>query len=213
MSAGEAVLGLLIDRPGRACELERRLKERFGAARYSYSTAYSALRRLKADGYVRAMEPASQSSQPTTEQESEEGVVYEATQDGIEYFHAWMVAPTSAPIPREELHVRLALCQPRDLPRLIEVVHLQELACTDELDRVRKRMIAQQDSTGTRTVAQEDWRTLMDEGVAHGEAALWGGRIAQLGHLRTYLEQLRDEAERRALHQHRLAMEPDRRTA
>jgi DNA-binding PadR family transcriptional regulator len=204
LSAGEAVLGLVIDRPGRACELERRLKERFGSARFAYSTAYSALKRLEKAGHVRA-EP--------TESGASEDIVYEATEQGIGHFRDWMLAPTSTPIPREELHARIALCEPRDLPRLIEVVHCEELACIDELDRIRKRMIAQRESAGPRTLGEEEWWMLMDEGVAHGEAALWGGRISQLAHLRTYLEQLRGEAERRALEQHRLSSRSGRRSA
>jgi len=213
LSAGEAVLGLVIDRAGRACEIERRLKERFGTARYAYSTAYSALKRLVKDGYVRAVAPAPQTTCDAIHDASEEGVVYEATEEGVEYFRAWMHAPTSAPIPREELHVRIALSQPRDLPRLIEVLHSQELACIDELDRIRKRMIAQHDSTGLRAIADEDWATLMAGGVAHGEAAMWGGRIAQLKRLRAHLEPLRGEAERRALEQHRRSSLSDRGTA
>ena len=104
---------------------------------------------------------------------------------------------------REELHARIALCEPRDLPRLIEVVHVEERACVGELDRIRERMVAEQELNGTRPVIQEPWSALMGRAVAHGEAAFWGGRIRQLAQLRAYLEELRSEAERRALAEHR----------
>jgi DNA-binding PadR family transcriptional regulator len=194
LSAGEAVLGLVIERPARGSDLERRLKERFGWARYSYSTAYSALRRLEKDGLVRAVEADPSDSG---------ALAYEATAKGVDHFREWVRAPTSTPIPREELHARIALCEPRDLPRLIDVVHSQELACIDELDRIRKRMLAGQAGAALRPLAEQDWSPLMDRGVVHGEVAFWGGRITQLAALRNYLEELRGEAERRALAEHR----------
>jgi DNA-binding PadR family transcriptional regulator len=202
LSAGEAVLGLVIEQPDHRFSLERRLQERFGSAQFSYSTAYSAVRRLEKDGYVRAL---------AAEQDGQ-GVVYEATPAGVEHFRAWVRAATSAPIPREELHAKIALCEPRDLPRLIDVVHAEELACIAQLDRIRERMVAEQRSGALLPLAEQDWSTLMDGGVVHGEAAFWGGRIAQLGRLRVYLEELREEAERRALEEHRRA-QADRRRA
>lgn len=200
------MLGLVIERPDRGFSLERRLAERFGPARFAYSTAYSALRRLQKDGLVRAVQ-ADPSAADTGE------VVYEATPEGVEHFRHWVRAPTSMPVLREELHARIALCEPRDLPCLIDVVHSEELACIAELDRIRARMVAEQRHAVRRPLAQEEWSKLMDRGVVHGEAAVWGGRISQLAHLRSYLEQLREEAERRALCDLRLQRQHDRRTA
>jgi DNA-binding PadR family transcriptional regulator len=193
LSAGEAVLGLVIEQPDHRFSLERRLQARFGSAQFSYSTAYSAVRRLEKDGYVRAVGA----------ERDRHVVIYEATPAGVEHFRNWVRASTSAPVPREELHAKIALCEPRDLPRLIDVVHTEELACLAELDRIRERMVAEQRSASVRPLAEEAWSALMDRGVVHGEAAFWGGRIAQLARLRSYLEELRREAERRALREHR----------
>lgn len=198
------MLGLVIEQPDRGFSLERRLAERFGPARFAYSTAYSALRRLQKDGLVRAVQ-----ADPSAADE----VTYEATPEGVEHFRHWVRAPTSVPVLREELHARIALCEPRDLPCLIDVVHSEELACIAELDRIRERMVAEQRHAVRRPLAQEQWSELMDRGVVHGEAAVWGGRISQLAHLRGYLEQLREEAERRALSDHRLRRQHDRHTA
>jgi DNA-binding PadR family transcriptional regulator len=187
LSAGDAVLGLVIEQPDRGFDVERRLGERFNSARFSYSTAYNALYRLEKDGLVRVV------GEDT----------YEVTPKGAERFRAWLRAPTSMPVLREELHAKIALCEPRDLPRLIDVVHTEELACVAELDRIRARMLAEQHSGAARPVAEDEWSRLMDRGVIHGEAAFWGGRIAQLARLRLYMEELRGEAERRALEQHR----------
>jgi DNA-binding PadR family transcriptional regulator len=202
LSAGEAVLGLVIERPDHGFSLERRLEERFSAARFAYSTAYSALRRLQKDGLVRVAQ---------ADHTAGEEVIYEATQKGVEHFRNWVRAPTSAPVSREELHAKIALCEPRDLPRLIDAVHTEELACIAELDRIRERMVAEQRLAAGRTAAEAQWSQLMDRGVVHGEAAFWGGRITQLARLRNYLEELRAEAERRALEQHRRGQAQDRR--
>ncbi len=182
----------MIERPDHGFSLERRLEERFGSARFAYSTAYSALRRMEKEGLVRAVG-----------QDPEREVVYEATQKGVEHFRGWVRSPSSAPVVREELHARIALCEPRDLPRLIDVVHAEELACIAELDRIRLRALAEQRDAARKQLGEEEWSTLMDRGVVHGEAAFWGGRVTQLARLRAYLEQLRDEAERRALAEHR----------
>jgi len=202
------VLGLVIEQPDHGFKLERQLEERFGSARFAYSTAYSALRRLEKDGLVRAAggralqdgdgaSPGGKGASPGEE------VIYEATPKGCEHFRDWVRAPASGLVLREELHARIALCEPRDLPRLIEVVHVEERACVGELDRIRERMVAERQLGGSRPAAQESWSALMDRAVAHGEAAFWGGRIKQLAQLRAYLEELRSEAERRALAEHR----------
>jgi DNA-binding PadR family transcriptional regulator len=209
LSAGEVVLGLLIERPDHGFGLERRLEERFPAARFAYSTAYSALRRLKKEGLARPVEGG-----PAAGEE----VSWEATPEGVEHFREWVRAPTSTPMQREELHAKISMCEPRELPRLIDMLHAEELACAAELDRIRGRIVAEQSGAGQsgaarRTLADMPWPELMGRGVAHGEAAFWGGRIAQLGRLRAYLERLRGEAERRALDEHRRNLGGERRTA
>src|ERR1035441_3011909 len=127
LSAGEAVLGLVIEQPDHGFSLERRLQERFAAAQFAYSTAYSALRRMQKDGLVRVAE---------ADQGAANEVIYEATQKGVEHFRNWVRAPTGAPVSREELHAKIALCEPRDLPRLIDAGHTEELGCIARPDRL-----------------------------------------------------------------------------
>jgi DNA-binding PadR family transcriptional regulator len=201
LSAGEAVLGLVIEHPDRGFDLERRLEERFGSARFAYSTAYNALYRMEKQGLVRIVGG-----------DGGREAIYEATADGMEHFRRWVRTSTSAPVLREELHAKIALSEPRDLPRLIDVVRTEELACIAELGRIRDRMIDEQPRTAPGAVDDAEWSMLMHRGVLHGEAAFWGGRITQLGHLRSYLEELRAEAERRALEEHRPSSYEKRRT-
>jgi DNA-binding PadR family transcriptional regulator len=194
LSAGEAVLGLVIEQPDRGFGLERRLEERFGAARFAYSTAYNALYRMERQGLVRVAGTATGDAREAT---------YEATPRGVEHFRQWLRAPATAPVLREELHAKIAFCEPRDLPRLIDVVHDEELACIRELDSIRERMLTEREGDSDRSLAEQDWSALMARGVVDGEAAFWGGRIAQLARLRTYLQELREEAGRRTLHEDR----------
>jgi DNA-binding PadR family transcriptional regulator len=203
LSAGDAVLGLLIEQPDHRFNLERRLRERFGSAQFSNTTAYSAVARLEKEGYVRAVDAEPDGS----------SVTYEATPEGVARSRRWVRALTGAPPLREELHAKIALCEPRDLPHLIDVVYRAEQACIAELDRVGERMVAEQGSAGPRTLAEEQWASLMDRAVVYSEADYWGGRITQLAHMRTYLEELRGEAERRALAQHWQGPAESRRSA
>jgi DNA-binding PadR family transcriptional regulator len=202
LSAGDVVLGLVIEQPDRGFDLERRLEDRFGSAQFVYSTAFNALYRMEKRGLVRIVGAGSMPTRRAT---------YEATPEGAEHFRRWLRAPTSPPLLREELHAKVALCEPRDLPRLIEIVHVEELACIGQLNRIRERIAVEQRGRVGRALAEERWSDLMDRGVVHGEAAFWGGRIAHLGQLRLYLEELRGEAERRALADHRRGVEAQRR--
>jgi DNA-binding PadR family transcriptional regulator len=201
LSAGEAVLGLVIEQPDHRFSLERRLQARFGTAQFSPTTAYSAVKRLEKDRYIR----------PVGIGQDGRNVIYEPTPAGVEHQRRWVRTPAKAPLLREELYAKIAFCQPRDLPCLIDMVYREEQVCISELDRVGERMIAEQGSAGPRPLAQDDWSELMDRGVVLSEADFWGGRITQLGHLRSYLEELREEAERRALAEHRRGLTEQRR--
>ena len=59
LSAGDAVLGLVIELPGNSYQLEQRLEARFGSSRFSHATAYHALKRLSKQGLIRPIEDSS----------------------------------------------------------------------------------------------------------------------------------------------------------
>jgi len=202
------VLGLLIEQRDHRFKLQRRLEARFPAAQFAHSTAYKAVDRLQKEGYARTVGA----------RRGGRGMIYEATPEGIEHFRDWVCAPTSALVSREELHAKIALCRPRDLPRLIDVIYTEECAYAAELDRIRERAVAELGNdaapggdVSARALAESEWPALMEEAVLHGEVAHLGGRIVQLSELRRYLEGLRVEAERRALAEHRRALAEDRR--
>ncbi len=182
MSAKHAVLGLVIERPGYGYQLAQRLEERFGSSGFAPSGVYSALDQLSRDELVRSAGemgagPARRAAPRT---------IYEATDEGVDQFEAWMLGPSPAPPLRDELHMKIALCRPHNVPRLIDMVSGQEIVCLGRL-RDLKRV---SDETPT---SSRDWPRLMRILAADAEVAFWNARIEWLQGARELLEQLRDE--------------------
>jgi hypothetical protein len=89
---------------------------------------------------------------------------------------------------RDELHMKIALCRPRNVPRLIEMIAGQELVC---LGRLRDLKVIVHDVPG----ASREWSRLMGVLATEAEIAFWDARIEWLQSARELLEQLRDERE------------------
>jgi DNA-binding PadR family transcriptional regulator len=182
MSAKHAVLGLVIERPGYGYQLAQRLDERFSSSGFAPSGVYSALDQLSRDDLVRSAGemgagPARRAAPRT---------IYEATEEGIDHFEAWMLDPSPAPPLRDELHMKIALCRPRNLPRLIEMVSGQELVCLGRLQDLKRL-------TAETSASSRDWSALMRMLATEAEVAFWNSRIEWLQSARELLEQLRDE--------------------
>jgi DNA-binding PadR family transcriptional regulator len=181
MSAKHAVLGLVIERPGYGYQLAQRLEERFGSSGFAPSGVYSALDQLSRDELVRSAGEMgagrARRAAPRT--------IYEATEGGVEHFETWMLDPTPAPPLRDELHMKIALCRPGNVPRLIEAVAGQELVCLGRLQDLKR--------LGEQTASTRDWSRLMGTLAAEAEIAFWKSRIEWLQNARELLEQLRDE--------------------
>lgn len=184
MSAKHAVLGLVIERPGYGYQLAQRLDERLGSSGFALSGVYSALDQLSRDDFVRSAAeiapPPGSRSGPRT--------VYEATEEGVDHFEAWMLDATATPPLRDELHMKIALCRPHNVPRLIDMVAGQEVVCLGRLADLKR--LARQDPPVSR-----DWSKLMRMLAAEAEVAFWNARIEWLQSARELLEQLRDEHE------------------
>jgi DNA-binding PadR family transcriptional regulator len=183
MSAKHAVLGLVIERPGYGYQLAQRLEERFGSSAFAPSGVYSALDQLSRDELIRSAGEMgagrARRAAPHT--------IYEVTEGGVEHFETWMLDPTPAPPLRDELHMKIALCRPGNVPRLIDAVEGQELVCLGRLQDL-KRLSEQ-------VVSSRDWSRLMGTLAAEAEIAFWNSRIEWLQNARELLEQLRDEHE------------------
>jgi DNA-binding PadR family transcriptional regulator len=133
MSAKNAVLGLVIERPGYGYDLARRLRERFGSSGFAPTGVYSALDQLSSDALVRSAgsrgDGPSERSAPRT--------IYEATSKGIDHFEQWMLGGSSLAPVRDELHMKIALSKPHNLARLVELAEAQERDCLARLDALR----------------------------------------------------------------------------
>jgi DNA-binding PadR family transcriptional regulator len=187
LSAGEAVLGLVIELPGNSYQLERRLEGRFGSAQFGHATAYHALKRLTKQGLIRPVEDSSAPTEPSAGAPPEavelQGTTYEVTPEGVAYFKNWLRASSATPPVREELQAKISFCGPEDLPRMVEIVREAELACAAQLEDLNERMRRQR-----RLEGDDPWRRLMGMIVTAGDVAWWDSRIKWLQALRQYLQ-------------------------
>lgn len=187
MSAKYAILGLVIERPGYGYQLAQRLEERFGSSSFAPSGVYSALDQLSRHEFVRAAGEMG----PGPARRSAPRMIYEATDQGVSHFEAWILGSSPAPPLRDELHMKIALCRPGNLPRLIDLVYGQELACVGRLHDLV------QSSERERIVGdREDWPRLMRVLARDAEIALWKARIEWLQSARELLARLVKQSER-----------------
>jgi DNA-binding PadR family transcriptional regulator len=189
MSAKHVVLGLVIERPGYGYQLAQRLQERFGSSEFAPSGVYSALDQLSREELVRAAggamgSPCARRAAPRT--------IYEATDEGVGRFEAWMLGSSPAPPLRDELHMKIALCRPRNLPRLIDTVYGQELTCSGRLRDLER--LAERDRAN-----RLGWASTMRVLSRDAEIASWRARIAWLQSARELLERLLGESGRAAV--------------
>jgi DNA-binding PadR family transcriptional regulator len=182
MSAKIAVLGLVIEEPGPAHRLTAKLRQRLASAEFVDSNVYSALTRLERGGLVRSVESgaagATAASASTT---------YEATPDGVRHFEEWLLASSGAPPLRDDLHMKIALSQPRNIPRLIELIHGQELVCLARVQELKRTFERIRQSESPR------WSSLVLVLVRDAELAFWDSRLTWLQGVRESLERMVDE--------------------
>ncbi len=186
MSAKYAILGLVIERPGYGYQLAQRLEERFGSSSFAPSGVYSALDQLSRDDFVRAAGEMG----PGPARRSAPRMIYEATDQGVSHFEAWILGSSPTPPLRDELHMKIALCRPDNLPRLIDLVYGQELACVGRLHELTQSCERER-IAGSR----EDWPRLMRTLAKDAEIALWKARIQWLQNARELLAGLVEQSE------------------
>ncbi len=133
MSAKNAVLGLVIERPGYGYELARRLQERFGSSGFAPTGVYSALDQLSSDELVRS----AGSRGDVSNERAAPRTIYEATPKGVDRFEEWMLGGSSLAPVRDELYMKIALSRPHNLPRLIELARSQEEECLARLEDLK----------------------------------------------------------------------------
>ncbi len=225
-ASNAAVLGLLIEAPDDAKGLEERLQERFLAAQWSYSTAHSALRSLKSQGYVSTVHaPGAPSAgtqtdtgryarpdisallavpsgpQPRAGDRPAGGgdTVYEATGEGTKMFRRWLRFPAPRTPIRDELRTKIAFSRPEDAPRLIELLEEEERVYEREYNALHESIGPLEDRMSAEAfVDGQDWTALMMVGLLRDEMSIWVAKQRQRERLREYLESLSAEVLRRA---------------
>jgi DNA-binding PadR family transcriptional regulator len=201
MSAGEIVLGLLIEQPDTCYHLDKRIAERLGSAQFSRGAASRAVERLLERKLVRQADVEEPAELRVVD--GRKKTVYEATPSGVDHFERWLRASTQTPPVREELHAKIALWGSAELSRLIEIVREAELACTLQLQDSNREMRVERQGGGA-----SDWERTMQLIVSAGEATWWDARIKWLQEVRMYLE--REHARQRPAAPSRRARAPGR---
>jgi DNA-binding PadR family transcriptional regulator len=138
MSAKNAVLGLVIERPGYGYDLARRLQERFGSSGFAPTGVYSALDQLSSDALVRSVGSRAHADN----ERAAPRTIYEATPKGVDRFEQWMMGCSSLAPVRDELYMKIALSKPHNLFRLIELARSQEEDCLARLQSLRRPAVA-----------------------------------------------------------------------
>ncbi len=137
MAMKHVLLGLLIEQPGYAGELDRRFNERFPLWRPG-SSAHADLRWLRDRGYIRAV------GQLAVGQGAHAiGVWYEATVEGRAFFEAWVLEPVGVEAPplRSELLLKVGFPAASDelLAQVYRDARRQEQWCVDRIEKLSGR--------------------------------------------------------------------------
>jgi DNA-binding PadR family transcriptional regulator len=132
VSMKQAVLGLIVERPGYGYELIHRFNQRLGAAwRLNASTVYAAIDDLWDREFIVVLDergPVDGRPRRSTK------LRYEATPRGVDWFHTWLTAPVRQVEPlRAEIFLKLALATQEHALPLLHVIDAQIDACSAAL--------------------------------------------------------------------------------
>ena len=182
MSAKHAVLGLVIEQPGYAYRIASGVRRQLRFAGLADSYPYWALEKLEHEGLVRRVD---ENGRPLRDAQGRRAI-YEATEEGVEQFEHWLLSTAAEPPLRDDLHFRIALCRPKDAPRMIELIQGQELVCLGRVQDLKR---------GSKEEPEEgDWDRMVSVVSRDAELAFWNARIEWLRGVRERLEGLPVEA-------------------
>lgn len=171
MSVRNAVLGLVIERPGYGYELTQRLNQRLPGLQLSEAAVYPALDSLERQGLVQRRKTAGRTARKR--------VWYESTPEGCEYFREWMKAPLELAPLRDPLIVKIAFATEQELPRLVEQTREHMRACLDRLEHLTRS-----DAFAEVVDLDADWSQFGRRWPSRTEARLLATQIETLNDLR-----------------------------
>lgn len=128
----------MIDRPSYGYGLQQQVTERLGFLELAESAIYKTIERLEADGWVEEVGE----KQAGRTRRGAPRVLYRATAEGTAQFRRWMEEPCDRAVVRDELHAKLALADPTDLPQLMHMADEQAQACLAELAALKRPPLA-----------------------------------------------------------------------
>lgn len=180
MSAKHAVLGLVIDQPSYAYRIASGVRRQLRFADLADSYPYWALEKLETEGLVRRVD---EEGKPLRNPAQGRRAIYEATALGVASFEDWLLSTAAEPPLRDDLHFRIALCRPRDAPRMIELIQGQELVCLGRVQDLKRAAEAD-------AVEGSEWDRMVKVISRDAELAFWHARIEWLQGVREMLEGL-----------------------
>jgi DNA-binding PadR family transcriptional regulator len=184
VSAKHAVLGLVIEQPSYAYRIASGVRRQLRFADLADSYPYWALEKLETEGLVRRVD---ENGDPLRNGTPGRRAIYQATPEGIASFEEWLLSTTSEPPLRDDLHFRIALCRPRDAPRMIELIHGQELVCLGRVQDLKR-------ASEVDAADGSEWDRMVRVVSRDAELGFWNARIEWLQGVRERLEGLPAEA-------------------
>ncbi len=134
MSAKQAVLGLLMERPSYQYLLTDRMEERMGPGWTGLSGQVSqVIRTLQKEGLIRPVEHGEDA--PGSDRPRH----YEITDDGISEFESFLDKDAPVKLPRRSIQVQLAFAGKARLERVLERLDAYERECTRRLEELMGR--------------------------------------------------------------------------
>jgi len=137
ISTKHVVLGLLVERPGYGYELAQRLETRLGLG-LPPNSIYRILDRLEDEGWI--VEVGERTVGRTRRGAAR--VMYGPTATGVAQLRDWIARPCDRAVLRDELHAKLIVADPADLPELLATVEQQASECLSELASLRRPVLA-----------------------------------------------------------------------
>jgi len=184
VSAKHAVLGLVIEQPSYAYRIASGVRRQLRFADLADSYPYWALEKLETEGLVRRVD---ENGDPLRNGTSGRRAIYEATPKGVQSFEDWLLSTSAEPPLRDDLHFRIALCRPRDAPRMIELIHGQELVCLGRVQDLKRASEAE-------AADGSEWDRMVRVVSRDAELGFWNARIEWLQGVRERLERLPAES-------------------
>jgi DNA-binding PadR family transcriptional regulator len=183
VSAKHAVLGLVIEQPSYAYRIASGVRRQLRFADLADSYPYWALEKLETEGLVRRVD---ENGNLLRNGAQGQRAIYEATPKGVTSFEDWLLSTAAEPPLRDDLHFRIALCRPRDAPRMIELIHGQELVCLGRVQDLKRALEADM-------AEGSEWDRMVRVVSRDAELGFWNARIEWLQGVRERLEGLPSE--------------------